>query len=165
METRLPDSAPISRAHLHAAAGRIALWTGDPPSAEDRSRRGLEAAAASGDAYTEIWCARSLTELLITTGRFSEAAGVYEAAIASARTRNWWHEAAHLHAELAEVLLSLGRTSEAERHLGEARLLQATIPCLVLKAELAHKTATKALSGAGWRPWEPTRTPSRRTAA
>ncbi|MDQ7844451.1 MAG: BTAD domain-containing putative transcriptional regulator [Armatimonadota bacterium] len=144
LETRLPDGALIPRAHLHAAAGRIALWTGDLQGAEARCRGGREAAAASGDAYTEIWCARALTDLLMTTGRFSEAAGVYEEIIASARARDWWHEAAHLHTELAEVLLFLGRLDEAERHLGEARLLQATIPCLVLKAELAHKTAQAA---------------------
>lgn len=144
LEARLPEDALIPRAHLHAAAGRIALWTGDLRGAEDRCQRGREAAAASGDAYTEIWCARALTELLMTTGNFSEAAGVYEDLIASARARDWWHEAAHLHTELAEVALSLGRADEAERHLGEARLLQATIPCLVLKAELAHKTAQAA---------------------
>src|SRR4030067_704582 len=33
METRLPASAPIAPAHVHAAIGRIALWTGDLRSA------------------------------------------------------------------------------------------------------------------------------------
>jgi ATP/maltotriose-dependent transcriptional regulator MalT/DNA-binding SARP family transcriptional activator len=144
METRLPDSARIPHAHVHAAVGRIALWIGDLPGAEDRCRRGMEAAVSSGDAYTEIWCARSLTDLLAVTGRFREATGIYEDIIARARGQHWWHEAAHLHTELAEVLLSIGKDDEAERHLGEARLLQTTVPCLVLKAEVAHKNAVAA---------------------
>ena len=144
METRLPDSAPIAHAHVHAAIGRIALWTGDLRSAEHHCRSAMEAATASGDIYTEIWCARSLTDLLSFTGRFREAAALYEGLIARARQQNWWHEAAHLHTELAEILLSTGRDDDAERHLGEARLLQATIPCRVLQADLAHKNARAA---------------------
>ncbi|MGH2400689.1 MAG: hypothetical protein ACRDF6_12690, partial [bacterium] len=129
MEARLPDSALIAHAHVHAAIGRIALWMGDISAAEGRCRSAMEAAAATGDIYTELWCARSLTDLLSFTGRFREAASIYEDLIARARLQNWWHEAAHLHTELAEVLLSIGRDDEAERHLGEARLLQSTIPC------------------------------------
>ena len=144
LETRLPDSALIPHAHVHAAIGRIALWIGDLSNAEDRARRGMVAAVASGDTYTEIWCARSLTEFLMATGRFHEAVEVYRDIIARARAQNWSHEAAHLHTELSEVLLSLGRRDEAERHLSDARLLQAMVPCLVLKAEIAHKSAQAA---------------------
>lgn len=146
LETRLADSALIPHAHVHAAIGRIALWIGDLSRAEDRARRGMEAAIASGDTYTEIWCARSLTEFLMATGRFHEAVEVYRDIIARARAQNWWHEAAHLHTELSEVLFSLDRYDEGERHLSDARLLQATVPCLVLKAELAHKSAQAAAS-------------------
>lgn len=144
METRLPEPALVPHAHIHAAIGRIALWTGDLPSAEDRCRAGMETAVSSGDVYTEIWCARSLTDLLVVTGRFREAAGIYEEIIARARAQEWWHEAAHLHTELADVFLAVGRDDEGERHLSEARLLQATIPCLVLKAQLAHQSAQAA---------------------
>ena len=150
MEVRLPDSALIGHAHVHAAIGRITLWTGDLSVAEGRCHSAMNAAAASGDLYTEIWCARSLTDLLSFTGRFREAASIYEDLIARARLQNWWHEAAHLHTELAEVLLSIGRNDEAEQHLGEARLLQSTIPCRVLRADLAHKSA-RAAAGRGAR--------------
>ena len=144
LERRLPESEPIPHAHVHAAIGRIALWTGDLASAERRCRRAMEAAVAGGDIYTEIWCTRSLTDLLSSTGRFHEAASLYVGLVARARQQNWWHEAAHLHTELADVLLSLGRDDDAERHLAEARLLQATIPCRVLQADLAHKNARAA---------------------
>jgi len=144
MEMRLPESALIAHAHVHAAIGRITLWLGDLSTAERRCRSAIEAGAASGDIYTEIWCARSLTDLLSFTGRFREAASIYQDLITRARLQKWWHEAAHLHTELAEVLLSIGRDEEAERHLGEARLLQTTIPCRVLQADLAHKNAKAA---------------------
>jgi len=143
-DSRLPEEAGLPHAHLQAAIGRIASWTGDLATAEASCRRAVATAASTHDIYTEIWCARSLTGLLQSTGRFHEAVALYEDLVARARGHSWWHEAAHLHTELAEVLLSVGRDEQAERHLGEARLLQATIPCLVLAADLALNTAWAA---------------------
>jgi LuxR family maltose regulon positive regulatory protein len=143
-EARLPPDAAVSRGHVHAAIGRIALWTGDLATAETRCRSAMAAASSTNDLYARIWCARAMAELLETTGRFHEAVAIYEDLTARARAHQWWHEAAHLHAELAEVLLAIGRDDQAEHHLGEAGLLQATIPCLVLQAELAVVAALAA---------------------
>lgn len=149
VETRLPSFPPAARAHVRAAMARIAQWRGDLPTAEQHFQDALAAARSGGDDYTYLWCARQWTDLLSSTARFREAATLYEDLLALASRRNWSHEAAHLHTELASVLLSIGRDNDAEAHLGEARLLQATIPCRVLQADLAYVSAqTAAKQGA-----------------
>lgn len=145
VETRLPDFPPAARAHVLAATARIAHWQGDLAAAERRSQESVATARSSGDDYVYLWCARHRAELLSSTARFREAVALYEDLLALTGTRNWWHEAAHLHTELASDLLFIGQDAPAERHLGEARLLQATIPCRVLQSDLALTNARSAL--------------------
>jgi ATP/maltotriose-dependent transcriptional regulator MalT/DNA-binding SARP family transcriptional activator len=144
VETRLPDFPPASKAHILAATGRIAHWRGDLEVAERRLREAVATARASGDDYTYLWCARPLADLLSSTARFREAVALYEDILALARRRDWWHEAAHFHTELARVLMLIGHDDSAERHLGDTRLLQATIPCRVLQSDLTLENARAA---------------------
>lgn len=142
--TRLASFPLPARAHLLAATARIAHWQGDIPLAEQRFQEALTTARSSGDDYTYLWCARHQAELFSSTARFSEAIALFEEVLALTRRRDWFHEAAHFHIELADVLLLIGQHDNAERHLSEARLLQATIPCRVLQAELALVSARSA---------------------
>jgi len=144
VETRLPDFPPASRAHVLAATARIANWQGNLKLAERRSHEALATARASGDDYTVLWCARPHAEFLSSTGRFGEASALYEEILTLARQREWWHEAAHFHTELATELLLIGQNDKGEQHLREARMLQATIPCRVLQADLTLANARSA---------------------
>jgi len=144
VETRLPGLPPPAKAHVLAAAARIAYWRGDLPLAEQRFHEAVTTARSSGDDYTYLWCARPHAELLSSTAHFREAIALLEDLLAVTRRRDWPHEAAHFHTELAEVLLLVGQADNAERHLGEARLLHATIPCRVLQSHLAVVSARSA---------------------
>ncbi len=141
---RLDHLAPVTRAQGLELTARVAQFRGDIAAAERLFGDAVRVARSSRDDWTYLGCVRYQANFLWAVGRFREAEVLFEEMLGLTRRRAWWHEHAHFHVELAGVLLSVGRDDEAEHHLAEARLLQPSIPCRVLQADLALAAARSA---------------------
>lgn len=133
---RLDQFTAKSRARILEIGGREAFIRGRRSEGERLYQDALQAMRESGDLATEIDVGRYVALAQTFGGRFGEATRLLEHLLERLQWSNWAHEEAHVHTSLAMVLDAIGEVTSAAAHVSRAALLEASVPCRVLRLEL-----------------------------